>query len=808
MQSGDTGSDDRKDRSDFFSVGDAKRAIPKITAVPKTKEEVQRQRMVRIALAVAAVVTSLLATWLALHLHHRSSIDAARVAVERSGRPAAIAEALALVEGETGAGDVALAARLHATAELAGIEGHRESAERLLTSHDPSGEGASDHLIAQTYLALARGDASAAAQHASALVARGPRAAEAGHARALVALAIGNLPQALAAAQAAAQELEGAPRHQALLALVSARSGSPIELEGDEVAIRLARARVRWLAGEQRDTLGADLAPLAADESASPAERAWARLLVGLSAIEEGRTEAATAAITEAAASPPPGDEVFRVQLAEGWLALGRRSEAQAIADALSPGISADAGRRAQLVAELHLASAGSEGGSDALARAESELERAPADARTALLRARVADARGQVAQARTLYDEAAAAPPQRLPAIVGLASMLVRTGAAADAVARVTPLLDERPTHPRIAAIATDAYAGVGDRARALAIAGRALEAYPREPLILAAKARVHLAASEWQPALEALRVATEVTPRDATLQAERGRAAMELGQLDEARQAFEAALELDPAHAAALRSLLSIQLQQRDLDGAGRTVARIDAAGVSTLEIEQLRARWLVDTLAGASGLNALRRARRAARRDRALAYALGQLHMQAERWYDALDAFGDATPDEGTTAERRDVLLWRVLAFARARREATVEQLAEGLRESEEPLTPQEESRLLTAEAWIPFLDATLPRAMILLRRALSLDESNAEAQHLMGVIEELQRREDPPARWRRAIAASPASVEAYGRLARNGEMDAERCGWARRYLRAAPEGALAGELRGRVGTCPAE
>ncbi|MDQ3035276.1 MAG: hypothetical protein M3Y87_22925, partial [Myxococcota bacterium] len=202
-----------RDPSDIFSVGGPRTStIPSITSVPRTKEEIQRQRAVRVTIVVSLAVAALLLTWAGIHLQHRNAIDAARLEVERTGRPAAIDQALALLTGETGAGDVALAARIHAAAVLEGIEGHREIAESLLEGHDPAGEGASDHRIARTYLALAEDDPDVAGQHASALVIGGPRAAEAGYARALAALAIGNVEQALGAARAASAVMPDAPR--------------------------------------------------------------------------------------------------------------------------------------------------------------------------------------------------------------------------------------------------------------------------------------------------------------------------------------------------------------------------------------------------------------------------------------------------------------------------------------------------------------------------------------------------------------------------------------------------------------------
>jgi Flp pilus assembly protein TadD len=793
---------EQQDPSDLFTVRPPRdsKEIPRITAIPLTREEIRRRRVVRATVAAIVVLSALLALAVGLYLHERSQIEGARIASEERGRPEDLARALELLEGHDRPGDVALAARLHAAAELEGITGHRAAAEALLAGRDPQSDGASDHAIALTYLALAASQPAQAATYASGLAARGPRAAEAGRARALAALAIGNVPQALVAARAAAQEMPTSARHAALVALIAARAGETAPSEGDSIAMRIARARIQWSAGDRRSSVGTDLAPLVDDAAATPAERAWAQLLVGLSAIDAGNTEPAATAIAAAAQLAPPGDELFRIQLAEGWLALNRRSDAQAILDALAPGVSADAGRRAQALAELHL-------GGGMIAEAEAALANAPPGSRTSLLRARIADARDQIDTARPLYEEAARAPSEHLLATIALASMLSRANRAAEAIALVDPLLGEHATHPRVAAIAASSHAAAGDRVRGLAIVDAALREHAREPILLAAKARIHLAASEWQPALEALRVATEIEARDATLQTERGRAAKALGQLPEARTAFEAALALEPNHPEAMRSLLAVQIETRDLAAAEQTIARIDTAGLADLQVEQLRARYFVETLAGNAGIPAIHRARRNARRDDSLAYSLGRLHMQAEHWYDAIEVFLEAMPEEGV-AERRDVALWRLLGFGRTGRRSTVEQLVEGLRETAAtaPLTREQESRILMAESWVDWHEEHFPHAVMLARRAIEADPRSSEALLVLGMYDELQRR-DPSARYRAAMEGSPPSVEAQGRLALLGEtMDAERCALGRAFLRAAPEGAIAPQVRERVRTCP--
>jgi tetratricopeptide (TPR) repeat protein len=400
------------------------------------------------------------------------------------------------------------------------------------------------------------------------------------------------------------------------------------------------------------------------------------------------------------------------------------------------------------------------------------------------------------------LYEEAARGAAEHIAATVALGSLLTRNDRATEAIALIAPLLETRATHPIIASAAASAHGASGEHAQGLAITERALNEHPREPMLLATKARLHLATNQWQAALDALRIAIEVSPDDARLHTERGHAARGLGQLDEARAAFEAAIARDSRNVEALRSLLAVQLETRDFEGMPATFTRIDEAGASNLEVEQTRARYFVETNAGAGGIDPVRRARRETRRDKVLAYFLARLYLQAERFYDAIELFEEALPPEGPT-ERRNILLFRVLAFARARRGSTVEHLVEQLREgaAENPLTPEEEARLLVAEAWAARHDDAFGRAMPLLRRALNLHPNDTEALHLLGVIDEIQRR-DPTARLRAAMSATPPSIEAMGRLSLLGEMDDEHCAWGQQYLRTAPEGGIASAVRERV------
>ena len=780
--------------SEMFAVRGPRRDIPSITSVPLTPEEIRRRRTVRIIAAISTVIALVLAALLAMYLSHRASIDSARREAEATGRVAAIEAALAALEGETGAGDVALAARLHAMAALAGAPGHREEAERLLATHDSSGDGASDHRIAETYVALVAAAPDRAATAASALVAgAGPRAAEAAHARALTALALGNVEAAAGAAALAVEHMPEAPRYRALQALVT-RDASGLGEATDE---RLARARVLLETGGD-PAEARRLAQSVTDATdATPAERAWAQLVIADLAAHAGDTVAAEAALTAASELSPPGDEIFVVVVAEGWLAAGQRLEAERVMQRLGTGVSADASRRAQLLAEARIAA----GELDA---AEGFLAQAQPGGRTTFLRARLSELRGNTDAARPLYEEAARDAATAARASTALASMLVAAGRAADAIAVIDPLLEREPQHPRIAASAAWAHAGAGERERALTIVNHALEAHPREPALLHARASVHMAAQEWQPALEALRVAAEVDPRDSAIAADLGTAARAVGQIDEARRAFEAAIAIDPAHRASLEALLGIGLEQHDLELAARSVTALDAAHATSLEIERMRARWLVESGAGASGTRAVRTALRRHRGDEVLDEALANLFYQAEQWDEAAGAFLDANPEDG---RRREMLLMRGVSFARARRRSTVEALLDNVRggAAEVPFTPYESCLVAAAQGWLEWHDEVVGRAAIFARQAVDADARCGPGLALLALVDEAQHR-DPEPRWRAAMEARPASVEAWGWLATHAEpMTEERCELARRYAAAAPEGRYTREARSRASSC---
>src|SRR5690606_13574377 len=173
------------------------------------------------------------------------------------------------------------------------------------------------------------------------------------------------------------------------------------------------------------------------DDAATEHETVWARLLLARAAAAAGDRVTTRQHLDAAHEAAPPGDELFTLGLAEAALRIGATQLARQVAASLPTPHSVDAGRRAQLSAELALAQRD-------LRAADAALRHAPEGPRTALARARLLEARGQIDEARTLYGTAAADPGLRVSATGYLASMELAAGNAREAIARVGPLLSE----------------------------------------------------------------------------------------------------------------------------------------------------------------------------------------------------------------------------------------------------------------------------------------------------------------------------------------------------------------------------
>lgn len=791
-----------REPSDMFSVRDSGTAIPTITKVPLTKEEAERRRRVRLTIIAVSAVSIVIVALIGMYTWHRLAISSAVAEAERTGRLDAIAAALDKLDGESSAGDTALAARLHAMAELEGEPGHRERAEALLAAHDATADGASDHRIATAYLALAAGDVQTALQEVSPLQPSGPRAAESARARALVAAAAGSLDQAVTMAQAAVTAMPSSPRHRALLVELSARANAEAPPAGDDddaTALHAARAlAVVWRGGAPSDARHEAEAVLAASD-ATPFEHARAVLVTGLASAIEGDTAAARTSLTEVGGAGAIG-ELSRMLLAEGWLLIGASEEALPIVAALPADVTADAGERARVHALAALAR-------NDTAAATTALANAPDSPRRAWIEGRIASARGELDPARAAFTRASSEGWIGVVASSDLALLEARAGRGTEAVAAIEPRLAAGTTWPRVASAAALALSASGQADRALSTVEAALAAHAGEVTLLAARGRVHLAAQHYAPAVESLTAAVAQRANDATLHRDLGLAQHALGHDVEARTALARSVELDATDATALLPLLNLDVAAGEFTAGATTLAHVDAIHLSSLEIEHLRARVLVGTQAGQSGTRAVLTALRMARRDGDLHMALARLYFQAERWGDAMNEFQGA---QDTTEPRRVAQLWRLVAMGHLGRERPVETAIESLRadatETSTPFAPADEAMIAIAQAWVAVHDEQRPRAESLARRALQLDRTSSEAPLILAHLDGDTSR-DPEAHLRAALAGQPPSVEALGWLALLGDtIDAERCGFGRRYLAAAPTGSHAHDVRARIATCP--
>lgn len=788
------------EESDLFSLRpyDSGTSIPKIEKVPQTKEERRLRLLLRVTYGVLAAATVAFGVWLYLYFSHIAEVEAAVHAASDDGRVASAEHALALLEADDDPESRAISLRLRATLVLAGEREDRETIAAAIAAL-PSGDDdvAREKGIAETYLALARGDLAGALEHASTIVARGEYADEAARARAVAAWFAGNAAEALTNARTAAEERPEAPRHVALLAELMARAGEtePALRRLDQLpeaqrnaAIKIARARIMDGAGAELPRVAEHAQTVLDDAAATFHEKAWARLLLARAAAAGGDRITARRHLDEASESAPSGDELFTLALTEAALRIDADHLAQSVAARLPRPLSVDAGRRTQLSAELALAR-------HDLRAAEAALATAPADARTALARARLHEARGQYDAARPLYEQASAEPAYRVPATVHLAAMELAQGNARAAADRVTPLLAEAQAHhPDVVPVAVEAQLGLGNREAAMELVVPALAAHPEDVRLLGAKAHVQMALEQWEDALATVDSALRIQDDDADLHADRGRAARRLSRLEVAREAFDAALALSESHPAALVGRLELDLLAFRPSEGRQMLDRIERAEVRSLTVARLRGRLLTMEIAGQAGVNDVRRDVREYEDDPALVMSLGWLYMQAESYSSALRTFGRLVEGESRPLEAQ---LARALTQVRMRAadpaRSTMDDAREGLDEA--TLEPAVRAELHAVLARIAFASDQRGVAQREAQQALELDPQNSEA-HLVMADVRADRSEDDAAELEAALTGLHPSSRPLATLGLRGEQVTDAsCDYVNRYRRAAPNGQYA-------------
>ncbi len=789
-----------RESSDLFSVSayTSGTSIPVIDKIPETKEVIRRRRILRLVYVLIALAIIAGSAWFAVWYSHRQAVTEAFERASDDGRVASARAAIELIEADDDAISRAMSLRLRAMLVLCGEDEDAEViAAELASLPSDDADVNRERGVAETYLALARGDLAAAMEQASQIVAtRGDFKAESLRARAVAAWAVGNVEIATQAAHHAAAERPGAPRHVALDAELLARSGDPEEALArlDQVpparrnaATRIARARILDGSGADLDQVAEHAQAVLDDDEATDHERAWARLLLARAAAAAGDRVGARRHLDLASEVAPPGDELFTLTLTEAALRMGADHFAAAQAERLPSPLSTDAGRRAQLSAELALARRDLRG-------ADSALGHAPEGARTSLARARLLEARGEIPAAQRLYLEAASEPAQRVPAIVRLASMELAAGRAREAAARVEPLLEEFPDHPDVVPVAVEAQLGLAQADRAMELIGPALEAHPEDVRLLAAKAHVQAALERWEEALATLDSALRIEDDDAELHAGRGDAAAHLSRREVAREAYDAALSLVPNHPRALVGRLELDVDDFQTAEARRILERIDDAEQSSLRIERLRARLLTMEIAGNAGMRRVRQALIRFDRDPVLVRQLGWLYMQAEEYAHAVRRFSQLLEGDDDPI---DAVLAKALAQARMRAANPARAALDNVIENtdEDSLEPSVRAQLHALIARLEWADHNRSVASREANAALELDRRNSEAHLVLAEIAQ-DRDEDASEPYAASLLGAHPSSRGLALLSIREEVVTDAvCDYASRYRRAAPHGQYA-------------
>ena len=789
-----------REGSDLFSVpGRSESLIPELREVPETPEEKRRRRTVRIIVALVTIVVLTVAVLVTLFLLHMSAVENAALAVGADARPALVDDALDVLEGDDSAEDLALRARIHATAALEhGSEEHAQAARDLLErlGDDETAQKLTAR-VAKTYLALAAGNPREAASYPGTAFA-GTYAAEGAHAAALAGLAVGDVTHALETSEIALQKGPGAPRYAALHAIALARNGRDADALGvldglseeakSSPGVQLARARILLRSRSDLAAARAAAEAVIGSDAAAPTEKAWAQAIVARIEALEKRPGAAREALEQAMQARPPGDEAFALVALDTWLDLKAWQQAEELSSSLPEGVSTDPGVRAQLAARLALAR-------NQLDAAEAALRTAPDEPRTTLLRARLSDARGNHDEARTQYASIASNEHWGVEAQWRLGAMELALGRPDEALAAATAALEREATDPDAVAVAARAHVAKEEPQRGMQLVERALAAHANDPRLLAAKAVVQMATESWSDALTTLRTAVEREPRSAELWAQLGDAARRTGETDEAKGAYERAVELEPREPMALVGLFQLAVDAEDVERARTALEAVAAAEIENAALDRPRARFYVLSGAGTEGIPDVRRALvRRAPNDPVLWRDLGWLQYQAEVFDQAARSFARAQNElgEGQTdlETRLGLALSQIALRSTAPAENTLENAQEDAGTGEH--SPFVRALHLAVRARYQFAEDRAGPARALANQALRLDEDNWVAHEVIAdVIDD--REGDPTENLQAAANAVPPSVSAKGRLAlRAEELTDPVCEWANQYRAATLRG----------------
>ena len=733
------GNDGNEPRSDLFSLRDLDESIPPVEEVLTPPEELRKQRVRKTIVAIATVTLILITGYTAYYFVHSASVESSALAAGDTGRPDTVREALDTLGSSEQLG---LRARLSAMLVLSGDEELPFGVTAMEKVPEDDEHEASERLKAETYLALARGDAVSAANAANRLVAAGTFAAESAYAKSLAAYAAGDTATAVSQAELAVQN-RSEPRYAGQLAAAlalagdAARLNATIDAQSDPTHPALLVAKARGLALLRREGASEVADAVLAADSATSTEKAWAHWAKAAEANQRGHRASALEALNAAMATPPPGDQEFRWRVAEAAASAGSVEVAHQATQGLDPNVPIpDSAIRGRARAAMALAAG------DA-AMALQILSQVPGTAEAHMLAGRAHEARGDHEAAATAYGNAGSTSGWEAPSLAGRARAALAQGQAEAAVTFAKQALDRVPHHPAFTATAVAAMLAAEQNDDAMALVDAAIEAGPEDVQLLVAKGDVLLAMERYDAALPVLRRAAELDSTRAETHAKRGQAARQTNELAEARTAFSAALEIEEANAMALVGLFALNIEENRLDDAKAVLERIDAARIQTNEVHLLRVRYLVASGAGMAGTRAVFRAmrRRGLRGNGYLRFAVAELYTQSERYRQAVGMYTQA---QRFGYDATEVAIGKALAWAlegRADKANEEIQLAlesampEGATEASQSRAA-EHPRLLVARGRIEYNLGRFQGAGRYAARALEAEPGLTEAHLLKG------------------------------------------------------------------------
>jgi len=560
--------------------------------------------------------------------------------------------------------------------------------------------------------------------------------------------------------------------------------------------VRLARVEAHAANDDWEASLAeaeAVIGPLA--DRASERQRAWAQLGAARALAGQGEDERAREMLAAATEDRPAASEAYGLGIAEAFLDIGSPQDARTFIDTLPEEV-ANTHRRAAIAAEVYLAQ-------DDLEALEQVLESAADSPRTAFLRGRLAEAQEELDAAKRFYEAASADEESRAEALVRLGTIALEQDRLEDALDRLSSAVEAAPENVEAVATLARAYLQDDDADEALVVIERGLEASPADPSILVARAEVQLAADQPEAAMRTLEALVEQRPRDADLHAALGEAARRTGDYERAGTAFDQALELRPGDEKALLGKAQLAIAEQDLEAANAAIEAAEGAGVRGRAMAVAKARLMVLEGRGREAVRALRRLVGRRSRDADLLAAYGWAQAQAEDYRDAKRTFRRALrlDEDEIEAHLGMALVETRLGDLRGASQAVGE--AERIVSSKE-LGDRYASRVAVARGRIRFEYGAFSDAKEHAETAVGKDPKNAAAHFLLAMIADASGVEVEP-HLRRAAEGRMPPPEVFGQLVIHMRGGSERCELGQRYLRAAPGGIDARDVRRLTRRC---